>query len=100
MSEISINTVKNIDELEQICLLTTCTTKLHVCYRVTLHFGFSPKIPLLLNPLILPSREYALLLSRFRYRKFQKFSSVTQLLKYQKGLNCGKIAKNIAKIWC
>ena len=38
MSEISINTVENIDEIDQIILLTTCTTKLHRYYRVTLHF--------------------------------------------------------------
>ena len=38
MSEISINTVENIAEVEQIILLTTCTTKLHSYYRVTLHF--------------------------------------------------------------
>ena len=38
MSEISINTVENIDEIDQIILLTTYTTKLHIYYRVTLHF--------------------------------------------------------------
>ena len=38
MSEISMNTVENIDEVEQISLLTTCTTRLHRSYRVTLHF--------------------------------------------------------------
>ena len=38
MSEISINTVENIDEIDQIILLTTCATKLHRYYRVTLHF--------------------------------------------------------------
>ena len=37
MSEISVNTVENIDEVEQIIFLTTCTTKLLRCYRVTLH---------------------------------------------------------------
>ena len=37
MSEISINTVENIDEIDQIIFLTTCTTKLHRYYRVTLH---------------------------------------------------------------
>ena len=50
MSEISINTVENIDEIDQIILLTTCTTKLHRYYRVTLHFldfqqKNSPEIP-------------------------------------------------------
>ena len=40
MSEISINTVENIDEIDQIILLTTCTTKLHSYYRVTLHFFY------------------------------------------------------------
>ena len=45
MSEMSINTVKNIDEVEQICLLTSFTTKLHRYYRVTLHFlDFHKKI--------------------------------------------------------
>ena len=43
MSEISINTVKNIDEIDQIILLTTCTTKLHRYYRITLHFLDFPK---------------------------------------------------------
>ena len=38
MSEIAINIVENIDEVEQIVFLTTCTTKLHRYYRVTLHF--------------------------------------------------------------
>ena len=33
-----MNTVENIDEVEQISLLTTCTTRLHRSYRVTLHF--------------------------------------------------------------
>ena len=50
MSEISINTVENIAEVEQIILLTTCTTKLHSYYRVTLHFFYFhqkifPEIP-------------------------------------------------------
>ena len=36
--QISINTVENIDEVDQIIFLTTCTTKLHRYYRVTLHF--------------------------------------------------------------
>ena len=67
MSEISINTVENIAEVEQIILLTTCTTKLHSYYRVTLHFFYFhqknfpeiPPAPLLLPPLLLlPSREY------------------------------------------
>ena len=38
MSEISINTVENNDEIDQIILLTTCTTQLHRYYRVTLLF--------------------------------------------------------------
>ena len=38
MSEISINTVENMDEVDQIILLTTFTTKLDRYYRVTLHF--------------------------------------------------------------
>ena len=38
MSEISKNTVENIDEVEQISLLTICTTKLHRYCRVTLYF--------------------------------------------------------------
>ena len=65
MSEISINTVENIDEIEQIFLLITCTTKLHRYYRVTLHFlDFHqkkfPEIPppLLLPPPLFPLREY------------------------------------------
>ena len=44
MSEISINTVENIDEVDQIILLTICTTKLHRYDRVTLHvFDFHQK---------------------------------------------------------
>ena len=56
MSEISMNTVENIDEVDQISLLTTCNTKLHRSYRVTLHFlQFHQNItknstPLLLTP--------------------------------------------------
>ena len=60
MSEISINTLENIDEVDQIILLTTCTTKLHRYYRITLHFlDFHQKIfswnstPLLLTPLFI-----------------------------------------------
>ena len=51
-----MNTVENIDEVEQISLLTTCTTRLHRSYRVTLHFleihqNISEiSIPLLLDP--------------------------------------------------
>ena len=50
MSEISINTVENIDEVEQKSLLITCTAKSHRCNGVTLHFlDFHqkdfPKIP-------------------------------------------------------
>ena len=37
-SEMSMKTVKNVDEFEQICLLTTCTTKLHSYNRVTTDF--------------------------------------------------------------
>ena len=37
MSEISINTVENINEIDQTILLTTCTKKLHRYYRVALH---------------------------------------------------------------
>ena len=61
MNEISINTVENIDEVDQIIFLTTCTTKLHRYYRVTLQFldfhqkNF-PEIPLLLPFLILTPR--------------------------------------------
>ena len=60
MSEIFINTVENIDEVEQIILLTTCTTKLHRYYRVTLHFlDFHQKnFPEIPPPLLLPLREY------------------------------------------
>ena len=44
MSEKPINTVENIDKVEQISLITTCTTRIHRYYGVTLHFyGFSPK---------------------------------------------------------
>ena len=43
MSETTINTVENIDEVGQRSLLTTCTTKLHRYYRVIQKgFGFSP----------------------------------------------------------
>ena len=58
MSEISINTVENIDEVEQKSLLITCAAKLHRYYWVTVHFlDFHrkdfPKVsptPLLLTP--------------------------------------------------
>ena len=58
MNEISINTVENIYEIYQIILLTTCTTKLHSYYRVTLHFSDFhqknvseiPPTPLLFTP--------------------------------------------------
>ena len=52
MSEISINTVENIDEIDQIILLTTFTTKLHRYYRVTLHFlDFHQQVfPQILSP--------------------------------------------------
>ena len=60
MSEISINTVENIDKIDQIILLTTCTTKLQRYYRVTLHFlDFDQKkFPEIAPPLLLPTREY------------------------------------------
>ena len=66
MSEISINKGENIDEIDQIILLTTCTTKLHRYHRVTLHFlDFHQKIfsrnsnhPFYYPPLLLPLREY------------------------------------------
>ena len=35
MSEISINTVERVDEVEQKCLLITCTTKLHRYHFIT-----------------------------------------------------------------
>ena len=45
MSEIPINTVEKFFKVEQISLLTTCTTRLHRYYRVTLHFlDFHQKI--------------------------------------------------------
>ena len=61
MSEISLNTVENIDEVEQIILLTTCTTKLHRYYMVTLHLldfhkHFFPKFQP--PPFLLPSQDY------------------------------------------
>ena len=67
MSEISINAVENIDEVEQIILPTTCTTKLHRYHRVTLHFldfphkNFPeiPPPPFYYPPSLLPSREYS-----------------------------------------
>ena len=37
MRDKSINRAKNIDELEQISLIITCTTKLHIYHRVTQH---------------------------------------------------------------
>ena len=37
MSDKSINRAKNIDELEQISLIITFTTKLHIYHRVTQH---------------------------------------------------------------
>ena len=61
MSEISINTVENIDEVEQKSLLITCTKKLQRYYRVTLHFLDFRKFhhPLLSTlSLLLASREY------------------------------------------
>ena len=41
MNEISVSTVENIDGVEQINLLTSCTTKLHRFYPI--FFGFSQK---------------------------------------------------------
>ena len=60
MSEISRDTSETINEVEQIILLTTCTTKSHRYYRVTLHFlDFQQKkFSLLTTPLLLPLREY------------------------------------------
>ena len=61
MGEISIKTVKNIDEIDHIILPTTYTTKLQRYSRLTLHIldfhqkNF-PGIPP--PPLLLPSREY------------------------------------------
>ena len=51
LSEISIITMEIIDEVQQISLRTTCTTKLHRYYRVNLHFldfhqNIFPEIPL------------------------------------------------------
>ena len=50
MSEISLNTVENVDEVEQKSLLITCAAKLHRYHWVTLHFLYFlrkdfPKIP-------------------------------------------------------
>ena len=55
MSEISINTVEYIDEVEQIILLTTCATKLHRYYRVTLHSLYFPQKWISKNP---PQNEF------------------------------------------
>ena len=58
-----MNTLENIDEVDQMILLTTCTTKLHRYYRVTLQFlDFHKKIfckisPPFANRPILPLRE-------------------------------------------
>ena len=68
MSEISINAVDIIDEVEQKSLLITCTAKLHRYYGVTLNFldfhqkNFPniPPLPLSLTPLLLSSPEYVL----------------------------------------
>ena len=56
MSGISINTVKNIDGVEQISLLNTCTTRLNREYRIAQHSSafhiskFSKISPPLNNP--------------------------------------------------
>ena len=60
VNKISINTEVNIDEVEQKTLLTICTTKLHIYYRVTLHLldfhqNIFPKIP---PPFYYPSPFY------------------------------------------
>ena len=61
MSEKSMNTVEHTDEVEQISLLSSCTTKLHRYNRVTLLIFIKKKLsensthtPLLLPPLLLP----------------------------------------------
>ena len=55
MSKISTYTDINIYEVEQKTLLTICTTKLHICYRVTLHFWiFTKKISKILRPFCYP----------------------------------------------
>ena len=74
MSEISINTVKYIDEVEQKNFLTTCTTKLCRFYRVSLHcFDFRQKIPRMPPPFI--------------NSPFITFAKVGQLLLYT-GISC------------
>ena len=78
ISKIFINTEVNIDEVEQKTLLTICTTKLHRCYRVTLHFlDFHqkrfPKSP----PLLLPSQEYITIVIMYEQKKCYKNSLVT-----------------------
>ena len=70
-----MNTVENIDEVEQIILLTTCTTKLHRYYRVTLHFlnfyqNFFLKIQL--SPSINPQPFYYLRKSLGNFDKILK----------------------------
>ena len=58
MSEISLNTVENIGEVEQISLLTTCTTKLHIHYKVTLHYFLQKEIPKIPLPFYYPPFYY------------------------------------------
>ena len=51
MSEISINTVENINKIDQIIFLTTFATKLDRHYTVTLHFLDFHKLPFSKSPL-------------------------------------------------
>ena len=59
MSEISKNTVENINAIDQI-ILTFCTTNLHRYHRVTLYFWdfHQKKFHEIPSPLLLPFQEY------------------------------------------
>ena len=63
MSEKSMNTVEHTDEVEQISLLNSCTTKLHRYNRVTLHFlnfhhkNFQNSTTPFVTPKVIPLQE-------------------------------------------
>ena len=85
MSEIAINTVEKI-EVEQISLLTTCTTKLYKYHRLNLHFWILTKKYIKFNPLFhYPSPFIAfsrvLFLSQLIISKFLSYLSIHTWMK-------------------
>ena len=93
MCEISISTVENIDEVEQISLQTTCSTKLYRYYRVTLNFlVFTKKnfrkfhLQPLLNPPFITFARVQSLLKRYPRKQMlfaeQKISLCSEIITF------------------